>query len=755
MSNSHFMPNEEFKQSSLTRREFLAASTSLLAPLTMLDARVPGKSPAVGQIRQLKTIETPACILSLDPSNGDLVGISWKNPALEVIQEPRLGENFRILLPRPGYEANYFWSRDQQVSQINTSPTAVVCVYDSLRNDRETVPVKVRYQIHQVDESLEFSIEIDNSTELPLAEVFFGMIGGQRGLIARQDTESLIPGLNTNLAPALFTNFRAGGYGGGNLGIRYDAAGFTYPGSMQTGWIEFFNRKADVGLYYANHDLESRLTGIYFELRPFTKTAEVGDNWPTPADVPAEEPIGLTMGWLKFPYSRKGTFRSGPIVLHVHRGDWHEGSKLYRKWFDRHFQVRRPDSWLRSEMAWQSIILSNCEDVIVYRFKDLPKLAAEAKKYGVTTFEILGWDIGGIDRGYPQYRPDPRLGTPEEFRQALAELKRMGVHSLIFANIQEADTGTPQFKDNLAQFAVMGRWAEDLRLFGWGEGTISARMGLTNSQMTLVSPAHAAFRTLLMDQFVSLIREGGDGLQLDKTVLNGYLDFNPRLQISPDLSLTEGMLETFREILSQCREVNANFALASEIFWDRAFPYVDVSYMRMSEIDMPSSALRYTFPEWMATICAEGPGDFNVMNNGMRYGLVWAMQPRHYNDSMDEPLTRPLSEYVRELIRIRTKHKNLLFHGRFQDTVGAEVKAGQHVRYSVFEGMEKPGKGCVIVNYGNEEAKAEVTWPGGEGTHVELLQPWQPDKFGKLPIEVRMPPRSCAVIVRIERQGID
>ena len=51
-----------------------------------------------------------------------------------------------------------------------------------------------------------------------------------------------------NLAPGLFTSFRAGGYGGGNLGIRYDAAGFLYPGSLQMGWIEFFDRKAGLGL---------------------------------------------------------------------------------------------------------------------------------------------------------------------------------------------------------------------------------------------------------------------------------------------------------------------------------------------------------------------------------------------------------------------------------------------------------------------------------------------------------------------------
>jgi hypothetical protein len=132
----------------------------------------------------------------------------------------------------------------------------------------------------------------------------------------------------------------------------------------------------------------------------------------------------------------------------------------------------------------------------------------------------------------------------------------------------------------------------------------------------------------------------------------------------------------------------------------------------------------------------------------MRYGLVWAIQPRHYNDSMDEPLTRPLSRYVQELIRIRAKHRDLLFLGRFRDTLGAEVRAGNDVRYSVFEGMDNPGKACVVVNYSNKEAGAEVTWPGGTGESVEVLKPFHPDAEGTLPVKVQLAPRTCAVIVK-------
>ena len=96
--------------------------------------------PAAAHIR---TVETPVAILRLDEHSGNLIGVTWKNPRLELIGEPRLGENFRILLPTPGYEAAYFCSRDQAVARIEVAKDGVTCFYDSLANDQEKLPVKV------------------------------------------------------------------------------------------------------------------------------------------------------------------------------------------------------------------------------------------------------------------------------------------------------------------------------------------------------------------------------------------------------------------------------------------------------------------------------------------------------------------------------------------------------------------------------------------------------------------------------------
>jgi hypothetical protein len=702
--------------------------------------------PVCGAVR---VIDTPNAILRLAERSGDLVGVAWKNPQLEIIGEPRLGENFRLLLPRSGYEAAYFHSREQKVSRVEAVANGVTCYYDSLKNDQEELPVRVQYKIRAVGQQLQFSIVVENPTERKLAEVYYAIIGGQKGIGERLATESIIPGMGSNPAPRMFSHFAGGSYGGGNLGIRYDAAAYTYPGAMTMGWMDIFNRKAGIGYYYANQDPETRLTALYCEMRPFTKSAVVKDNWPSAAEVPAGEPIGLTMGWINFPYTAKGSFSAGPIALQVHAGDWHAASGIYRSWFDQHFVVKRPASWLRKEMAWQSIIISGPEDAIVHRFRELPKLAADAKKYGVTTFEILGWDMGGIDRGYPQYRPNPRLGTPEEFRKALADIRAMGVHPLIFANIQFVDTATSLFRNQLSRYAVQGRWAPDWSLSGWGENTISARMGLARSNMTRVSPSHVAFREFLMNQYLQLVRDGAEGFQLDKATSVNTLDFNPRLPVSPDRSLIGGVIATYQELLQKAREINPNFALASEMFVDRSFPYVDVSYVRMGEIDMSSTALRYTFPEWISTIFGESPGDFNPMNNGMRYGMVWALAPRHYNDSLDEPLTQPLARYVSELIRIRKKYRDLLFHGRFNDTFGATVNGEASIRHSVFNAMEPADKrrACVVVNFGDRSETAEVKFDGATRREVEISVPFEQDRRGSLPVRLTIPPHYCAVVV--------
>jgi len=91
-------------------------------------------------------VNTDVCILHLDKVNGNLVGLHWKNPDEEIIKESRLGENFRILLPLPDYEANYFFSTNQKV-RFEKIKNGIVCHCDKLINECQMLNVSVDYKI--------------------------------------------------------------------------------------------------------------------------------------------------------------------------------------------------------------------------------------------------------------------------------------------------------------------------------------------------------------------------------------------------------------------------------------------------------------------------------------------------------------------------------------------------------------------------------------------------------------------------------
>src|SRR6266404_3918277 len=76
--------------------------------------------------QEIIEVTTDVCVLHLDKTNGNLVGLHWKNPDEEIIKESRLGENFRILLPLEHYEANYFISTNQKV-RFEKLKNGIIC----------------------------------------------------------------------------------------------------------------------------------------------------------------------------------------------------------------------------------------------------------------------------------------------------------------------------------------------------------------------------------------------------------------------------------------------------------------------------------------------------------------------------------------------------------------------------------------------------------------------------------------------------
>ena len=76
------------------------------------------------------------------------------------------------------------------------------------------------------------------------------------------------------------------------------------------------------------------------------------------------------------------------------------------------------------------------EGTLNMTFKEIPQWAKDAHDHGVNAVLISGWNRGGHDNGYPYYEPDPRLGTYEHLKQALAECHKLGIKVYFFVNYQ-------------------------------------------------------------------------------------------------------------------------------------------------------------------------------------------------------------------------------------------------------------------------------------------------------------------------------
>ena len=75
-------------------------------------------------------IENDLYCVHVDPKNGAIRRIFDKVGKLDLVVEPRLADNFRILLPLPDRQANYILGKDQRLTGADESATGLTLRWD-------------------------------------------------------------------------------------------------------------------------------------------------------------------------------------------------------------------------------------------------------------------------------------------------------------------------------------------------------------------------------------------------------------------------------------------------------------------------------------------------------------------------------------------------------------------------------------------------------------------------------------------------
>ena len=110
---------------------------------------------------------------------------------------------------------------------------------------------------------------------------------------------------------------------------------------------------------------------------------------------------------------------------------------VYRRQRDNLWQWKKPAAaeWVKRPHSWLQLHINSPEDELRMRFTELPKAAEECRKYGISAIQLVGWNKGGQDQGNPSHDPDPRLGTFDELKEAIARCHEIGVKVILFYNL--------------------------------------------------------------------------------------------------------------------------------------------------------------------------------------------------------------------------------------------------------------------------------------------------------------------------------
>lgn len=679
----------------------------------------------------------------IDPIHGRLISIKDTSRSIELIGEEVLAENFRLLVPLPDWRGHYIRGCDQLLAEWKVGELEAELVWRDLRSARGVFPIEVRIRIRIAENTVLFHTSLRNGSEHQIEELIAPALGGMANPAERDQWRLHYSRRNGLGHEWSFYQECQNVY----LGPSHPTHAISYPGAASMPWIDLYHSTARKGVYFCQEDSLPRFGSWIFQLQPSANWGGKSYVWPDPAI--ERRPVGMTLAWTAFPHVSPGAeWASAPFAIRFHDGTWYEAARIYRRWYDGQFTIDRRNSWLDLADAWQSTIISYPEDTIGYRFCDLPKLAEAALSAGISVLQIDGWDQGGIDRDYPHYVPDPRLGTVEELREAIRQCQAMGVRVLLFSNLHVVNIETDWYAHELHRYAYCDSRGNPLDTMGWEYNTIAGLAGNTKPRMRMCNHAHPEFARIMQDAYQRIADLGADGTQVDK-VMGGMaqMDGHPDLKhLPPDLSVTAPVVEAFARHRAIADAVRADYGIASETHWDRLFPYVEASYARHWYEDAPQT-VAVAFPEFRQTCCVTGSSDFALVANCIRLGHIINIEADCLHGSIaEEPLMR---DFVTKALSLRRGLWDLLWMSRLIDpSPHVQVTGDSRVKYSLHESRTRPGAHALVLNhFASTPLSVRLDWPGHPTGRLSLHSIQNQPSRASTGTEIIIPPSDCVVVV--------
>ena len=642
---------------------------------------------------------------------GAVIGLESALSGWKILDRPELGLSFRLLVPlSEELRNNQVLGEKQRPSSIaaGADGSSVRIEWDSLVSERGgRQDIGVALEISMQGGAAVLAMSIDNRSRLVVENIYCPYLGDLRAPRGAPWFTTFLYNYGTSqewgLRPS-YQNLR--GYYGSDYPVQFSPIAYGC-GSPMSPYILL--RGPDEGLFAGTARDTTELVAWGTELRPGYGSSIDGR------------------------------------VPEAYNGDWQGGVDIHRRIYALDQRPASTPRWAAEPHSWLQLHINSPEEELRTRFVDLPAVGAECARHGVKAIQLVGWNDGGQDQGNPSHDPDPRLGTFEELKAAIAEIRAMGVKLILFAKFTWADRATARFRKELHKLAIKDPYGDYYMHQGYQYQTATQFLDINTKRLIPMCFLSEEYLQLCEAEFAKILDLGADGFLFDEclhhdgTLLCFDTSHGHRYG-APVYANDNLLIERFARIAA---ERNPDFLFAGEACHDREMAAYQVSYHRSeSKTHIPLS--RYALPSAQYMTAVTGFDDRNMVAQCLLYRYLISYEPYNFKGRLgDFPLTL---EYGKMMDALRKEQRDYFWDGEFRHELGARVESGgkSHHPFAVFIGAKNGKRALVVANYEDEAVEVSAEAEGSKlGRWRSIDDPsWK--NFGG---RILIPARSCVVIV--------
>ena len=485
----------------LSRRKFLGTALTAGASGLIVNA---ASASAAAPAPDLLVLENDHWLLAIDRETGCVARLESKDQAWKM-----QGAGMRLHVPAPEHRFHYLTERHAGRPRMEPDGAHATMTWSGFESERMgKLDIEVKETVRLEGAGVHFSYEIRNGSQAVIESYTYPRLKGLKPPAGDKHMRQAAWSYSGMGSSSLWPTF----------GSQVGYWGYDTPAQLRNLGtdIQFCMVLSDTrGLYVGYHDPgQKQVVQICFALSPAYADSFNKNDIDSSGKV-ADATIGIDPNHLCF-VQPGGSQRSEALVLEAFSGDWHVGADIYKAWRGTWYQAPKTPKWVQDVHSWQQIQINSSEDRLSFPYKDLTKYAEACKRWGVKAIQLTGWQMGGQDRDFPLHDIDPRLGTAQEFKEAIAQSKAMGVEIILFNKYAWADVTGPAYASDFRKFAIEDPYGNPYQFNGYNYDTPTQIDGINARHGTGMCPASPAWRKRALTEFRKSVESGASGILFDE-----------------------------------------------------------------------------------------------------------------------------------------------------------------------------------------------------------------------------------------------